>query len=237
MDNEYNPTEWATRVALGRRVFVYNYALRGDEFRGWELVKTTDVEHEKGLGERVFILKRNRGEDEVIHISVVETSYWAHALEQLKSQLEHCMRPNIAQAKGRTAEIGDVQFEAKAPGSRTVQAVFFARGNLEVTVRSVGDTPVDVVRFAAEMDQSFTRPLGAQRRKVEAAKRLKPATLAVKKRRKTVFLERLPERTRRAGWVRAIAPDGELRREDDTLYYFPDQAGQKRIEIVNLSLQ
>ena len=66
---------------------------------------------------------------------------------------------------------------------------------------------------------------------------MKPATLAVKKGQKAVLLQSLPAPTRRAGWVRVIAPDGELRREDDVLYYLPEQAGEKRIDILNFSLE
>ena len=146
------------------------------------------------------------------------------------------MRPDIPRGRAKAAEIGDIQFESQAPDSRTVVAIFFVRGNLQVSIRSAGKRPVDVVRFAADIDQRFTRRFTAAERKAEAVKTLRPATLAPAKAEKAVLLEKLPERTRRAGWVRVIVPDGEVRREDDALHYLPEEPGQKRIEILNLRL-
>jgi hypothetical protein len=237
MDSQYDTNAWAAEVSLGRRVFAHNYALRGNEFTGWELVKTTTAQHADGPVEKVFIWQRKGSPEESIHVSVVETAYWAHALQHLKSQLDHCMRPNLPRGTAKTADVGDIQFESQAPGSGNTAAVFFSRGNLQVSVRSAGERPVNVVKFAAAIDERLTQPVSVARQKQEAAKKLKPGTLAVKKGQRAVVLQPLPERTRRSGWVRVIAPDGELRREDDALYYLPEQAGEKRIDILNFSLE
>ena len=237
MDTLYDTNAWAAEVSLGRRVFAHNYALRGNEFSGWELLKTATAQHADGSTEKVFIWQRKRSPEETIHVSVVETAYWAHALQHLKSQLDHCMRPNLPRGTAKTAEVGDIQFESQAPDSRNTAAVFFSRGNLQVSVRSAGERPVNVVKFAAAIDERLTGPLSAARQKEEAAKKLKPGTLAVKKGQKTVLVQPLPERARRSGWVRVIAPDGELRREGDALYYFPEQAGEKKIDILNFALE
>ncbi|WP_239287865.1 hypothetical protein [Candidatus Nitrotoga sp. 1052] len=53
--------------------------------------------------------------------------------------------------------------------------------------------------------------------------------LKVKKGQMTTLIERLPERET-TGWHKLIAPDGELKREDDAVVYVSASAGKKKIE-------
>lgn len=132
MDARYDTKEWETETSLGRRLFVYNYGMRGTEFGAWDMVKTVVTAHEPGVTERTYLWVRRSAEDEMVQVSIVETAYWQHALEHLKDQLEHCMRPDVPRGEGKAAGIGDVVYGGGGPGSSRAAAVFFSRDRKSV---------------------------------------------------------------------------------------------------------
>ncbi len=238
MDSQYDKKEWEKVTTLGRRLFIYNYGMRGNEFAGWELIKTAVMESEPGVEETIYMWQRKKShEEELIQVSIFESSYWRHAEHHLMNQLQHCMRPDIPRGKGKTASIGDVQHIGQAPKSEDITAIFFSRGNLQVTVRSVGSKPVDVVALAKKMDNRFIKPPTKAEEKAGVVSTLKPATLTVKKAKRAVLLEKLPEPIPRSGWTKVLVPEGELRRDGDVLYFTSEKAGQKSVEILNFKLE
>ena len=237
METKYDTTEWESETVLGRRLFIYNYAMRGNELSGWELVKTVIVQHEPDVTEKTYLWKRKSAEEELIQVYVIETPYWSHAQQYLKMQLHHCMHPEIPRGTSKAANIGDVQYVGKAGDSSKVEALFFSRGNLQINVRSAGKKAVDVLRFAQDMDARFVKPPVKSGPKAQASRKLRPGKVSVKKGQKAVIVEKLPEPVTRSGWLRVEVPDGEIRREGDSLYYIPDTAGAKSIQIVRLSME
>jgi hypothetical protein len=238
MESKYNKNEWEQGTTLGRRLFAYNYGMRGNEFAGWELIKTIFMENELGVGEKIYMWKRKKSqEDELVQVSVTESSYWRHAQHHLMNQLQHCMRPDIPRGKGKTASIGDVQYIGQAPDSKEIAAVFFSRGNLQINVRSVGTKPVDVVTLAKKLDNRFIKPPTKTEEKAGLVSTLKPGKLKVKKAERAILLDKLPEPTPRSGWTKVLVPEGELRRDGDILYFTGEKAGQKSVEILNFKLE
>lgn len=236
--NEYDQNEWEQETTLGRHLFVYNYAMRGNEFAGWELIKTTVMENEPGVAEKIYMWKRKKSqEEELVQVSVMESSSWRHAQHHLMNQLHHCMRPDIPRGTGKTAGIGDVQYIGQASGSEDIAAVFFSRGNLQINIRSVGKKPVDVVTLAKKLDNRFIKPPTKTEEKAGLVSTLKPGKLKVKKDEKAVVLEKLPEPVSRSGWIKVNVPEGELRRDGDVLYCTCEKAGQKNVEILNFRLE
>ena len=67
-------------------------------------------------------------------------------------------------------------------------------------------------------------------------KAIKPKKLTVKKAEKAAAIDKLPEPFTRPGWIKVIAPDGELRRDGDVLYYQGEEAGSKQLEILNFKI-
>ena len=233
MDSGYDTKQWAAKTDLGQRLFIYNFNMFGNEFSGWELVNSVITEIEPSVSQKIYIWKKTKAKDEqLVHVSIVERSYWQHAQLQLKNELKHCMRPDLPKGKGKTASLGDVRYIGDLPDSNQVAAVFFSRGNLQITIRSVGQSTVDVVKFAKAMDGRFVKPPTKAEEKSGFAKKIKPAKITAKKEVKTVVVDKLSKSVPRSGWLRAMSDDGELRRDDDTLNCIYQKGGKKEIELI-----
>lgn len=226
----YDTEAWAATTELGRRVFNYNYRMTGSEIRGWELVNTADMEHEPGLIERIYIWER-KGSDgnALIRVGITETNEWRRAQAQLQTQLVHSMRPDIPRGKGRLAKIGDVSFVGQPPDADTVATLVFTRGNVTVSVASVGKELVDVTSVARSIDRNFSEPPVKKELEAKRALDRSPGPVTVKKLERVQLIERLPEPVTRSGWLKVIVPDGEIAREGDELVYMPPKAGSKRV--------
>jgi hypothetical protein len=226
----YNLDEWAAATDLGRRVFNYNYTMTGTELPGWELVKTVDMAHEQGLTERLYIWEK-KGSDgrQLIRVGITETYEWRRAQAQLQTQLVYSMRPDIPRGKGKIAKIGDVSYAAQPEDAKSVASVLFTRGNLSVSINSVGEEVADVSVVASKLDRTFTEPPAKKDLQKERAEDRSPKPIKLKKNERKRLLEALPERVPRSGWFKIIVPDGEVIREDDSLVYVSAKAGSKAV--------
>lgn len=230
MSTEYDPASWAAETTLGRRVFNFNFRLTGDEMRGWELVKSTSTDVEPGVTERVYMLRQSGAKGEVlIRVGIVELDSWRSAQQRLHMTLLNCMRPDVPRGKGTLAKLGDISFAAHEPKAKILGSAYFTRGNLLVSVASVGDVPVDVAQLTKKLDATFGEaPKDAELASGRAQQR-SPRSFDVKESEPTAVIENLPAVAAGGGWLKVIAPDGELRREDDRLVYVPERGGKKRV--------
>lgn len=227
----YDLEQWAAATELGRRVFNYNYTMTGSELPGWALVNTIDTEPEPGLTERIYIWEKKGSEGkQLIRVSVTETNEWRRAQTQLQTQLVYSMRRDVPQGKGKLAKIGDVSFAAQPEGAKIVASVLFTRGNLSVSVNSVGEEMVDVASVAGKLDRAFTESPSKKDIEKKRAEDRSPKPVKLKKLERKRVIDELPERITRNGWIKVIVPDGEIARDDDTLVYESAIAGTKQIE-------
>ena len=227
---QYDIEKWAAATTRGRHVFNHNYRMLGNELRGWELVNAVTMEPEPGVQEQVYLWQKQGGSgEELLRISLVERSSWRNAQQQLRGQLYHSMRADIPRAAGKLAKLGDVSFVGQDPETKGIALVAFTRGNMYVSVSSVGDILVDVSNVARKLDRTFNEPPKDAEIKKGQAEDTSPESLKVKARESTTVLEQLPVRAARGRWLKIIAPDGELRREDDNLIYVSSKAGKKKI--------
>jgi hypothetical protein len=232
MDASYNVEEWASATSHGRHVFNYNFHLVGDEFKGWELLKVVPMEGRQQLKESVYIWqsKPDPGR-EMLRIGVGERNDWRAAQERLQEELSHSMRPNIPRGTGKLAVLGDVSLVARESVSDAAAAIFFARGNVFLSLASVGERNVEVSEFAIRLDRLLSEPpsraeLDKGRVRVRA-----PKGVTVRTGRAHVLIENLPATAPRGQWLKIIAPDGELTRRGDALIYSSPQGGKKQIGI------
>jgi hypothetical protein len=234
MQTRYDTSEWKSETVFGRRLFIYNYAMRADELSGWDLIKTVSVEHEEEeVTEKIHIWKATASQEDSLRISIVETADWLQAHEFLKLELEHCMNPEIRHTSGTTQKAGDVQYFANAEDSATPAAVFFTRGNLQINVRSLGEKPVNALRIAMRMDARLLNPLPAG--SAPPADSAHPISLVATPPDTVRILDKLPEFASGWRWLRVEVPDGEVRREGDALLYIPATAGSKVIQTLRLN--
>lgn len=230
MESEYNIEQWATETTLGRGVFNHNYRMIGNELRGWELLNSVVMQNESGITEKVYMWQKKGSEgQQLIRIGIAELNSWNNAQNQLRNELQHSMRADIPRGTGKLADTGDVNFVAKEAKSRTIARLIFTRGNLTVSLASVGEKPVDVSKFAKALDTLFTEPPDASEVESGLVKELGPKTLQAKEKETVSIIEKIDEPVALGEWLKIIAPDGELKLEDKNLVYVSTKAGRKRI--------
>lgn len=230
MDTPYDLQAWADATTRGRRLYNYNYRMTGDELRGWELINVVPMENAPGHHETVYLWEK-KGSDgqELLRIGIAEADDWRTAQYQLHAQLRHNMRPDIPRGAGKLSAVGDVNYAGKEPGGTHVASLVFSLGNVTIAISSVGDKTVDVSAIAQQLDHTLSEPPAKEDIKAGKAEHLPLATLKVKKNQLTTLIERLPQRAT-TGWHKLVAPDGELKREDDAIVYVSPSAGEKKIE-------
>lgn len=230
MDAQYDIEEWAAETTRGRHIFNYNYRMMGDEIRDWEMINSATMESEPGVTERIYLWQKKGSKGQAsVRISIVELPHWRSAQNLLLNQLRHSMRPNIPKGSGKFAQTGDIRFVGQEEQSGVVATIFFTRGNIFLSVSSVGEKVVDVSGMAKNLDRNFSGPPKEEEVKKGLVEVLSPKPLSVKEKEKTILIEKLPEPVPRSGWLKIIAPDGELSREDDALFYVSSKAGKKQI--------
>ena len=237
METQYNQKAWERETKLGRRLYIHNFGMNGKEFAGWELVKTSVANHSPDGSEKVYIWKRKASKlEELVQVRVIESSYWRNALQYHHDQLLHSMRPDIPRGKGKTASIGDIQHVGQTPTNETT-VMIFTRGNLQISVSSVGLNPVDITTLAKALDNKLTKsPTKTDEKKLRAT-RQKPLKVKAKKKEMTALIDTLPEPTPKSGWTRVLASEGEILKEGDTLYIVDDQGGDRTVELINYKLE
>jgi hypothetical protein len=220
----------ADQTTLGRRVFNYQYQMRGRDLRGWTLVKAVHIQQVTDAAETVYVWQaKDPADHALVRVEITERHTWRQAQRQLSETLTHCMRPAIPRGTGPLSSIGDVNFSSRDPESDAPAAILFARGNVCVSVNSVGDVAVDVSVVADSIDRALTKvaaksDVDKRRRPARA-----PASVVAKTKQRVVLIETLSESVPEGAWLKVVAPDGELTRKADALIYSPAEGGNKRI--------
>lgn len=237
MESNYDQKAWEQETELGRRLYIHNFGMNGTEFAGWELVNTPVASHAPNGSETVYMWNREAGKGEdLVQVRIIESSCWRNALQIHHDQLMQSMRTDIPRGKGKTAGIGDIQHVGQTATDETT-AMIFTRGNLQISVTSVGLNPVDVTTLAETLDNKLTKTSTKSEGKKQAATRQKPLKVTVNKKEKTVLIDPLPESTPESGWMRILTTDGEIRKEGNTLYLVDEQGGDRMVEVINYKLE
>ncbi|HEV8545673.1 MAG TPA: hypothetical protein VGQ64_05235 [Candidatus Limnocylindrales bacterium] len=195
----------------------------GDELAGGHLLKTMPMETAGGLRELVYVWEGPEGAGrELLRIGTAELPDWRLAHERLAAPPDN---PGAIETPG---SVGDIAVVERDPETDLPVAISFARGNAYVSVRSAGDRVVDVTAAVERLDQSMRLPL--ERSGVDGA-RVEEGVLEVTSHEdgeERVIIESIVH-TAHGGWLKVLAPDGELRREGDSLIYVARSVGPTRI--------
>lgn len=226
---KYDIEDWASGTTLGRRVFNYRYSLPTSEFRGWTLLKVVTMQESQDVTEKVYIWQRAIDPGHQVRISITERHTWQLAQQSLHEQLINSMRPDIPKGTKKLAELGDVVFVGREPQTDIAGAISFTRGNVCVSVSSVGEKNVDVSDIATHLDHTLSEP--PTERDVEKGKvrALTPRAVAIKANEAYTLIEDLQEAASRGEWLKIIVPDGELSRKGNALIYVSAQGGEKHV--------
>lgn len=230
MNESYDLQKWAAATSRGRRVFNYHFQMDGSEIPGWKLIKKVTLTATEEVKETAFFWSPDNSHDqEVVRIDVAELPDWRSAQKQLAASLEQSMRPAIPPGTGRLASLGDVNFVARAPQSDLAAATSFTLGNLCVTVRSVEKRTVDVSSIAVLLEKMLG-DAPALKKSPKGGGRSKTMKQSVKAKGERVLYSHLTKEIPDDTWVKIIAPEGELRRDRDTLVFHGEKSGEVSIE-------
>ena len=233
MDSHYDIKAWAGETTLGRRLFNYNFRMLGREVTGWQMLKVVPMHRDSVLLEMTYLWQsKDAPNRQLVRVNVGELADWRAAQKHLLGILEHSMRPDLPRGTGKLAAVGDIEFVARELQSDISAAVQFTRGNIAVAVNSVGSVTVDVSDIAAIVDRMLTEPPTSVPSLRRLAKLQLPKTILVKGRKRVRLLKSLKKVGDR--WLKAIVPDGELRRSGDALEYTTPQPGKKTVQIFSI---
>jgi hypothetical protein len=127
--------------------------------------------------------------------------------------------------------LGDVNFVSRAPESDIPVAISFTRGNLFLSINSIGEKSVNVSFVATLLDEAL-RGIPAKNKIVkEKIRILKPTQVVLKANEETILIKNLKKAAPRGAWLKIIVPDGELGRKGDALIYVSDKEGKKQVNI------
>lgn len=144
--------------------------------------------------------------------------------------------PNIVAGATALAGVESSEGPLKETGGTLAASLVFSLGNVTITISSVGDKTADVSAIALHLDHTRGETSFKEELKAGKAERLTKDALKVKMGQKSTFIECLPERET-TGWHKLIAPDGEIKREDDAIVYASPSAGEKKIERYHVAPQ
>jgi hypothetical protein len=229
MKNNYNTEEWAKETSLGRHVFNFNFRMFGNEISGWELIDTVVMDGESGSPEIVYMWQKTGTKgNQLIRIGISEQNSWMNAHSALKNYLDNCMHPNFPRSKNS----GDVSFASRQPKAKGSNAIVFTRGNMQISVNSVGNVVCEVSNIASKIDQLLYDVPKKASVDSKAAKVFRKKEATIKKRGKYAVIDAISQNKDKYGWMKIISPDGELIREGDSLIYKPDSIGKKNINVI-----
>jgi hypothetical protein len=231
MNTHYNVEEWAAGTTRGRQVFNYNYRMLGTEFKGWKLLKVVTLREDRVVTEKAYIWQSESDpEYEMIRVDITEHHNWRKAQESLHVHLVQCMRPDIPRGTKKLAQLGDVNFVSREPHTDVPSTVSFTRGNLCISVSSVGEKNVDVSNIGARVDGALSGPPAESEVETGRVRALTPKMATVAANKAHVVIENLQKSAPRGRWLKIIVPDGELSRKGNALIYVSSQGGRKRVE-------
>jgi hypothetical protein len=231
VETPYTPDAWADETIGGRRIFNAGFRMLGDELADWQLLKAVPMETASRTGEFAYMWQRPHGAGpELLRVQTAELPDWRLAQRRLLEELEMSMRPDIPRGAGERASLGDVVFVSLDPESGLPAAISFARGNMFMSVLSVGDRMTDVSAAAEWLDAAMSRPpaksdlahTGIEARSIDET--------ALEAGRERVVIESIA-RESQGGWLKVLASEGELRQEGDSLIYVPGSARSTRLDI------
>jgi hypothetical protein len=207
----------------GPRIFNAGFRMVGDELAGWHLLRTMPVEASGGLRELVYVWEGPEGAGrELLRIGTAELPDWRLAHERLAAS------PGTGRANESSGSVGDIAVVERDSETDLPAAIAFARGNAYVSVRSAGDRVIDVTAAAERLDETMRLP--PEPSAVDGAG-VEEGLLEITSHEdgeERVIIDSIVH-TAHGGWLKVLAPDGELRREGDSLIYVARSVGPTRI--------
>ena len=218
---------WYGTNALDENLFIWHYALRGDELAGWEVERIRRVE----LAGQVPALKSLWGHEgaerngTVLSLEVFECGSRLEAHEILLGLLGQFESTLVT--RETEGPVGDVCFSMPSE-----TAVLFARANLVALVRNAGPDVVAVGDPARSLDADLVRRPAPDQVTIAPAAELEPMVPDLAVGQRTTLKATVGDLLGRTVTMRIWSRLGEVRMVDQTLTYEARRVGIEEITVL-----
>lgn len=228
IEEAYQVGKWSEKGAVTRNLFIWKFAMAGNEFPQWKLSKSLPSQQAPGGAFRTFVIEKP-GKKEAIRIDVIESSSWQDAREALLNLLgEHARPLKEIQGEGR---VGDITYVG--PGG-SEEMMIFVRANIVVRIRSIGGIGVPVREASSSMDLLYSKqvPRGVENKKFKL--NVDKERLDRGKAARLVVAADLPPKA--SVWYKFMADGGEFFVEKEEVLFRAETPGDYNVKaIVSLS--
>jgi hypothetical protein len=222
----YGFDDWREPPSGGEALFIWRFALGGQELPGHHPLRIDTVE-QPDLPSRIESLWRPEREDAeraLLRVDASEASSVTEARAVLLRVLAQFQSPLIERIDGGP---GDIAF-----GLSGYRSLVFARANVIVVVLNAGDEVQSVEPPARELDRLLREGPDAGRSSVRPTiRRAEVAEESVPGRRQVRLLLEAEDPLGRRLWFRFSAKRGEFSAQGDGVVFRPEEEGKQAIEI------
>jgi hypothetical protein len=107
--------------------------------------------------------------------------------------------------------------------------VLFTRGNICVSINSVGEVNIDVSRIASGIDRALADPPSDAEQQKRRSVVNAPRSVTARARQRVSLIKALSKSVPADSWLKIIAEDGEVSKKGDSLLYKSLASGRKRV--------
>jgi hypothetical protein len=216
---------WRGRSRLGFELFIWRYALRGDELPGWSVERLRPI-RAPGWPPMYQAIWRAPRAGGAVQVTTFECPSRSSAHMFLLRTLANVQSPLVARRD--ELPVGDIAFTDRAE-----TAVLFARANLVVLGRVVGGTPRPVVGAVQQIDAGLIEAPPEAATRAMALLRFTPTDEHEDVARLTLPVAATAAALRAAPMpmYKFYSPSGEVYREDDAILYRAASPGDQVVRV------
>lgn len=227
----YDAEKWAKKTEVGKRLFVWNFFMRGEEVPGWTLLKTIPEQNHDDKRLLSYMWQDTADDQEVlIKIDIAQASSWSHAQQALWEMLGEYQTLELQEAASRKFEFGDVAYIGFGD---MIQSAIFTRANMIVRIRSVGAKDVSVINMAKKLDGLFvTKSQFSEKNVIPEIEKFSSDITVVKTNQSVPLDIKATDPLGRSLWYKFMTDHGEIFSEDQKISFLSKTQGQPEISLL-----
>lgn len=164
----------------------------------------------------------------LILVDVIETPSLSDSHEAVIDFISECQAPHLPEGKSRGIDVGDISFLSH---DEPISSILFARGNLVLSVRSVGSVDVAVDEFAQNVDYYLSeKPPPSDVEDTPEIEEFESERPRIRLHEKAALKIKVSDPLKRKLCYKFFSTGGKIIREKDTIFFYPLSVGKHEIE-------
>ncbi len=231
----YGFDSWAGSISGEEHEFIWNFFMNGRESPGWNLAESMDYGVEKERNMTRYLWKKEKEEKEkekekemLILVDVIETPSLLDSHEAVIDFISECQAPHLPEGKSHGIDVGDISFLSHG---EPISSILFARGNLALSVRSVGSVDVAVDEFAQNVDYYLSeKPPPSDVEDTPGIEEFESECSCIRLHEKVALKIKVSDPLKGRLRYKFFSTGGKIIREKDTIFFYPFSVGKHEIE-------